>query len=58
MKEKSALQSNVVSVASTQEEVGTRGAINASYAVHPSVAIAVDVGHATDFPGCDNKRFY
>ena len=56
MKEKSTLQSNLVAVASTQEEVGTRGAINASYSVHPTVGIAIDVGHATDFPGCDYKK--
>ena len=56
-KEKAQLNCNLTSVASTQEEVGTRGAINAAYSCHPDVAIAVDVGHATDFPGCDNKRF-
>lgn len=55
--EKSSLQCNLVSVASTQEEVGTRGAIEAAYSVKPDVAIAVDVGHATDFPDADNKRF-
>jgi endoglucanase len=44
-------------VASTQEEVGIRGAMGATYACSPTLGIAVDVGHATDFPGCDSKRF-
>lgn len=57
MKDKSNLQCNLVAVASTQEEVGCRGAINCSYSVNPTVAIAIDVCHATDFPGCDHKRF-
>jgi endoglucanase len=55
--ERNHLNCNIVSVASTQEEVGTRGAINAAYSCMPTVGIAVDVGHATDFPDCNNKRF-
>jgi endoglucanase len=51
------LKAKVVSVATTQEEIGTRGAITAGYAVNPDIAIAVDVGHATDAPDCDHKRF-
>ncbi len=51
------LGAKVVSVATTQEEIGTRGAITASYAVNPDVAIAVDVTHATDAPDSDHKRF-
>ena len=47
----------LVSVATTQEEIGTRGAITSSFAVNPSVAVAVDVTHATDFPGIDRHRF-
>jgi endoglucanase len=55
--EKNNLHCNLTAVASTQEEVGTRGAINAAYSCMPAVGIAVDVGHATDFPDCSNKRF-
>jgi putative aminopeptidase FrvX len=47
----------IVAVATTQEEIGTRGAITAGYAVNPDVAIAVDVGHATDAPDSEHKRF-
>jgi len=51
------LKAKVVSVATTQEEIGTRGAITAGYAVNPTIAIAVDVSHATDCPDSDHKRF-
>ena len=47
----------LVSVATTQEEIGTRGAWPAAYGVNPDVAIAIDVDHATDFPSCDKHRF-
>ncbi|MDR1458027.1 MAG: M20/M25/M40 family metallo-hydrolase [Puniceicoccales bacterium] len=55
--EKSSLECGIVSVASVQEEVGTRGAITSSFSIQPTVGIAIDVGHATDFPSCDQKRF-
>ncbi len=47
----------LVSVGTTQEEIGTRGAWTSSYAVNADVAIAVDVTHATDFPTCDVRKF-
>ncbi|HXQ80520.1 MAG TPA: M20/M25/M40 family metallo-hydrolase [Opitutaceae bacterium] len=47
----------VVSVATSQEEIGTRGAITSGYAVDPQVALVVDVGHATDHPDCDNRKY-
>ena len=51
------LAAKVVSVATSQEEIGTRGATTATFAVDPHIAIAVDVGHATDHPDCDNRKF-
>ena len=51
------LAAKVVSVATTQEEIGTRGAITAVYSVDPHIAVAVDVSHATDHPDCDNRKF-
>lgn len=51
------LNSKVIGVATTQEEIGTRGAATAAFSENPDFAIAVDVGHATDSPDCDNKRF-
>jgi endoglucanase len=55
-KEKS-LAATVASVATTQEEIGVRGAQVAAQAVNPDVGIAVDVGHATDHPDADNRKF-
>lgn len=51
------LAAKVVSVATVQEEIGTRGAITAAYSVQPQIAIAVDVGHATDHPGCNQNKY-
>ena len=56
-KEKKGLAARVVAVATSQEEIGTRGAITATYAVNPHIAVAVDVGHATDHPDCDNRKY-
>jgi len=56
-KEKSKLAAKVVSVATTQEEIGTRGAQTSAFAVDPHVALIVDVGHATDHPDCDPRKF-
>ena len=54
---KKKLAARVVSVATTQEEIGVRGATTAVYAVNPHIAVAVDVTHATDHPDCDNRKF-
>ena len=51
------LAARVVTAVTTQEEIGTRGAITAAYSVAPQIAIAVDVGHATDHPNCDNRKY-
>lgn len=47
----------VVSVGTAQEEVGVRGATVSSYGVNPTFAVAVDVGHATDHPDCDKRKY-
>ncbi|MBC7368870.1 MAG: M20/M25/M40 family metallo-hydrolase [Undibacterium sp.] len=56
-KEKKKFAAKIVSVATSQEEIGTRGATTAAYAVNPHIALAVDVGHATDHPDCDNRKY-
>ncbi len=56
-KAKAKVNAKVVSVATTQEEIGVRGATTSAFAVNPHVALAVDVGHATDHPDCDNRKF-
>lgn len=47
----------ITAVATSQEEIGTRGAWTASYSVNPQIGIAIDVEHATDFPTCDIRRY-
>jgi len=44
------------SVSTVQEELGLRGARTSAYGVDPHVGIAVDVGHATDFPGVEKEK--
>ena len=56
-KQKAKLGAKLVSVATTQEEIGVRGATTSAFAVDPHVALAVDVGHATDHPDCDNRKY-
>lgn len=51
------LAAKVVSVATAQEEIGVRGATTSTYSVNPHIAIAIDVGHATDHPDCDNRKY-
>jgi putative aminopeptidase FrvX len=40
----------------TQEEITFQGAITTAYALQPDVAIVIDVTHATDAPGIDEKE--
>jgi putative aminopeptidase FrvX len=56
-KEKAKLNAKVVAVATTQEEVGVRGATTSAFAVEPHVALIVDVSHATDHPDCDHRKY-
>jgi endoglucanase len=44
-------EADVVAVATTQEEVGLRGAGTAAFGVNPDVGIALDVTVAADTPG-------
>src|SRR5258708_20743229 len=53
-KDRKKLAAKIVSVATSQEEIGVRGATTSAYAVNPHIALAVYVGHATDHPDCDN----
>ena len=47
---------DVVAVAATQEEIGSVGARAAAFGLDPSLALAVDVTPATDYPGGDARR--
>lgn len=46
-----------ICAATVQEEIGLRGGSTSAYGVHPDVAIAFDVTHATDYPGIDQSRY-
>ncbi|MDC0497435.1 M20/M25/M40 family metallo-hydrolase [bacterium] len=56
-KGKGKLAARVTAAATTQEEIGTRGAMTAANSENPDFAIAVDVGHATDSPDCDHRKY-
>ncbi|MEM0925883.1 MAG: M42 family peptidase, partial [Planctomycetota bacterium] len=51
-----ALACHLHSVSTVQEEIGLRGAKTAAGGIHPDVAIAVDVTHASDCPTIDTNR--
>lgn len=53
---KAKLDVAVYCVTTVQEEIGLRGAATSAYGVNPHVGIAVDVGHAIDYPTADVKR--
>jgi len=44
------------SVSTVQEEIGLRGAKTAAGSIHPAVAIAVDVTHASDCPTIEKQQ--
>jgi endoglucanase len=47
---------DVVAVAAVQEEITFGGARTTAYAVQPDIAIVVDVTHATDVPGVEERE--
>jgi endoglucanase len=49
------LKCALFAVSTVQEEIGLRGAKTACYGVDPTVGIAVDVTHATDYPDIDKR---
>ena len=46
----------VYGVSTVQEEVGLRGATTSAYQIQPDVGIAIEVGHASDYPDMEKKR--
>ncbi len=55
--ERGAMQgASFAAIAAVQEEIGLFGARTSAFAVKPDLAIVVDVTHATDAPGIDEKE--
>ena len=54
--ERDSLSASFAAVAAVQEEIGLFGARTAAFEVRPDLAIAIDVTHATDAPGVDEKE--
>ena len=48
---------DMLAVGTVQEEIGLRGAKTSAYGLDPDIAIAVDVGHATDYPGISKTQY-
>ena len=49
------LAASVFGVSTVQEEIGLRGANTSAFGIDPYVGVAVDVTHATDYPGISKK---
>ncbi len=57
VEERDSLQgTSFAAIAAVQEEVGLFGARTSAFAVQPDLAIAIDVTHATDAPGVEEKQ--
>jgi endoglucanase len=54
--ERGSLSGSFAAVAAVQEEIGLFGARTSAFELRPDVAVAVDVTHATDAPGIDEKE--
>jgi len=50
------LKFTLYGVATTQEEIGLRGARTSSYDISPDIALVIEVTFATDFPGIDKRK--
>jgi endoglucanase len=47
---------DLIAAATVQEEIGLRGGTTSAYGIDPVVGIAVEVGHATDYPDIDKRK--
>lgn len=54
--ERGSLEASFAAIAAVQEEIGLYGARTSTFAVRPDLAVVVDVTHATDAPGIDEKE--
>jgi endoglucanase len=54
--ERGGLDGQMAAVAAVQEEIGSQGARTTAFSLDPDLALAIDVTHATDAPGVDEKE--
>ncbi|MGH2974460.1 MAG: M42 family metallopeptidase [Solirubrobacterales bacterium] len=54
--ERGSLSASFAAIAAVQEEIGLFGARTSAFQVEPDLAIVIDVTHATDAPGIDEKE--
>src|SRR5665811_2173762 len=54
--ERGSLSGSFAAVAAVQEKIGLYGARTSAFQVRPDLAVAIDVTHATDAPGVDEKE--
>jgi putative aminopeptidase FrvX len=54
--ERDSLGGSFAAVAAVQEEIGLYGARTSTFELRPDLAVAIDVTHATDAPGVDEKQ--
>src|SRR6478672_1494529 len=54
--ERGNLKGRMAGVAAVQEEIGLYGARTSAFTVRPDLAVAIDVTHATDPPGVEEKE--
>jgi putative aminopeptidase FrvX len=54
--ERGSLKGSFAAIAAVQEEIGLFGARTSVFEARPDLALAVDVTHATDAPGVDEKE--
>jgi endoglucanase len=54
--ERAALKGSFAAIAAVQEEIGLFGARTSTFSIQPDLALVVDVTHATDAPGIDEKE--
>jgi putative aminopeptidase FrvX len=47
---------DLTAAATVQEEIGMRGGVTSAFSVRPDVGIAIDVGHATDYPDVEDRK--
>jgi putative aminopeptidase FrvX len=54
--ERGDLRGQMAAVAAVQEEIGSKGALTTAFSLDPDLGLAVDVTHATDAPGIEEKE--